>query len=517
VFSSSRPVVARAFHDRDQELARLSASLRPLLQGQPRWFALIGQRKVGKTSLVLELARRSSAAGIPVRFVVMDVMEYGPPSLEVFRLFAARTLDAFLSSTAAASFEALLIDASAFRTALAPSLARLPADVHGILLDLPTIELNAPVLRRLVDLPQALAEAVDGHAFVAWDEFQELMALSKRGRPAMPEPIALLRSVWQRHDRVAYLVSGSAPSMLKELVSDRASPFFQHMVLMELGPMDRGDAVALMTANGLAASLAERAFDVLGGNPFYLQLLGEELLEMGGTEEVFNEALQRLLFSATGRLALYLEREYHRVVGHASEMAALLGHVARSGDDGRRVGDLAQAMRTSTGAIAKYVSRLRDVLESTDEGTYRVGDRALRLWIAWRGPGGGVVPMTVLGDEAEQRVAQTFATLGFDLVYQSRASRGAFDLLATRGRQQLGVQVRRRSLPLVFSTAEWSRMESEAHRFGWRWVVCAVEPGSAAVRFLDPRAARVRKTVRLHPDSVIDNLLAWLDADSGEL
>ena len=70
--------------------------------------------------------------------------------------------------------------------------------------------------------------------------------------------------------------------MLKELVSDRASPFFQHMVLMELGPMDRGDAVALMTANGLAASLAERAFDVLGGNPFYLQLLGEELLEMGG-------------------------------------------------------------------------------------------------------------------------------------------------------------------------------------------------------------------------------------------
>ena len=38
--------------------------------------------------------------------------------------------------------------------------------------------------------------------------------------------------------------------------------------------------------------------------------------------------------------------------------------------------------------------------------------------------------MTIVGDEAEQAVAAFLAGLGFDLVYQSRASRGAFDLLA---------------------------------------------------------------------------------------
>ncbi len=33
--------------------------------------------------------------------------------------------------------------------------------------------------------------------------------------------------------------------------------------------------------------------------------------------------------------------------------------------------------------------------------------------------------MTVVGDEAEKTVARHLARLGFDLVYQSRASRGA--------------------------------------------------------------------------------------------
>ena len=49
----------------------------------------------------------------------------------------------------------------------------------------------------------------------------------------------------------------------------------------------------------------------------------------------------------------------------------------------------------------------------------------------------------------ERVVAEHLARSGFELVYQSRGSRGAFDLLATRGAQQLGVQVKRSPLPLI--------------------------------------------------------------------
>jgi hypothetical protein len=41
------------FHDRTAELERLSAFVAELRAGTNRWLAVIGPRKVGKTSLIL--------------------------------------------------------------------------------------------------------------------------------------------------------------------------------------------------------------------------------------------------------------------------------------------------------------------------------------------------------------------------------------------------------------------------------------------------------------------------------
>lgn len=81
---------------------------------------------------------------------------------------------------------------------------------------------------------------------VALDEFQELAGLS-------PKDFALfarLRSVWQRHRRVAYFISGSARSMLLALVTEEASPFFQHFSILELGPFNRDAAIELLRRPG---------------------------------------------------------------------------------------------------------------------------------------------------------------------------------------------------------------------------------------------------------------------------
>jgi hypothetical protein len=121
--------------------------------------------------------------------------------------------------------------------------------------------------------------------------------------------------------------------------------------------------------------------------------------------------------------------------------------------------------------------------------------------------------MRVLGDEAEQRVAEHLALMGFELIYQSRASRGAFDLFATRGAEQLGVQVKRTGFPVRFTAPEWSRMEADGERMKWRWVVAAVAaPPSLEVVLLDPaKAKKTRVAARLDETAVIENLLLWLD------
>src|SRR4029453_18125324 len=130
-------------------------------------------------------------------------------------------------------------------------------------------------------------------------------------------PLPLIRSVWQRHRLTSYVVSGSGRSMLEDMVSREHSPFFQHFSLLYVEPFATAEAVTLLTEEStpdrpISHDLAIRAVKVLGGHPFYLQLFGEALTarEPPYDEGSLKEALQEVLFSRSGRLALYFELEY---------------------------------------------------------------------------------------------------------------------------------------------------------------------------------------------------------------
>lgn len=56
--SRRRPRHLRQFFDRDRELAELDSVVDDALAGSRRWVALLGHRKIGKTSLLMELLRR---------------------------------------------------------------------------------------------------------------------------------------------------------------------------------------------------------------------------------------------------------------------------------------------------------------------------------------------------------------------------------------------------------------------------------------------------------------------------
>ncbi|MFH1466483.1 MAG: AAA family ATPase [Pseudomonadota bacterium] len=511
MFHATRPVLAEAFRDRAQPLARLRHLADRLAAGSPEWLAVLGRRKVGKTSLLLEFER--TCPDPAVRFVIIDAFQHAPISVELFRRYAARVLDAAYARDAGISFEALLVaSAGQYRTAVAGSdiLERVPRELRPAILDLAGLHLDQGTLSLLLDLPERLAQAEGFRVIAAWDEFQEIATWSGRSRPDV-DVLALMRATWQRHERVAYVISGSAPGVLRELVHSSDSPFFQHFSILELAEMARPDAMGLLIGGGVPGPLAERAVEVFGGHPFYLQLLGDELL-LGSAPldaTALKEATQNLLFSRTGRLALYFEREFHALVGKSALLAHLLEALASAGAGGARLTDLAQSIGSPSGATRGYLERLGDALTRTDSGSYRLADPVFGLWLRWRSPAGAAVPMTVLGSEGERAAATALARLGFDLVYQSRASRGAFDLLAIRGPRSLGVQVKRSPLPLVFDHETWSRMETEGAVRGWRWVIGQVGRDGATM-WLDPARARKRKTVRLDTAAAIDNLLLWL-------
>lgn len=515
MFRTSVPVTAEGFYNRECELKRLEQLVNKLAAGEPTWLVILGQRKIGKTSLVLELARRTARPALV--FVVLGSFEEAPLTHRVYRRYALRTLDALFSRELGASLEAAAREPARYRAAFQSldRFAALPVDLRIRVLELADREVDQGFLEDVLTLPEQLADALGLRIVVAWDEFQALANLG--GARHAFDPFPMMRSVWQRQRRVAYVVSGSQRSMLEELVSSDRSAFFQHFSVMDLGPFTQDDALRLLVESAppdrpIPHDVAGRITEILGGHPFYLQLFGEELTALAPPydETSVKQALQDLLFSRTGRLALYLENVYRPLVGRSSYLALTLEALA---DGPCRLAEISRAIDAPSGATARYLERLGDSVERTAEGSYQLTDPILGLWVRWRRPGGAVIPMTVIGDEAEQRVARHLASLGFDLVYQSRVSRGAFDLLATRGAAQLGVQVKRSNLPLRFKTAEWHRMVAEAERLGWRWAVAAVPPPPGGDIFiLDPARARIGREVRLRSDATIENVLLWLES-----
>lgn len=213
------------------------------------------------------------------------------------------------------------------------------------------------------------------------------------------------------------------------------------------------------------------------------------------------------MFTRSGRLALYFLNQYNQAVGRASTLAATLDALAL---EPMRLSDVARAIGSSAASTSHYLDRLGDLVERREGGLYALSDPLVGHWLRWRRPGGAPVPMSVVGDAAELAVAKHLSELGFDLVYQPRASRGAFDLLAIRGSDQLGVQVKKSPLPVYFPKREWNRMAADANGWGWAWIV-AVLTDDEQVLLLDPMHATVGRRWKLDSTASIDNLLQWVD------
>jgi Holliday junction resolvase len=123
---------------------------------------------------------------------------------------------------------------------------------------------------------------------------------------------------------------------------------------------------------------------------------------------------------------------------------------------------------------------------TVNDGVYQIADPALRLWLMRRSDAGMALPPLVLGNEAEKEVARRMAAAGFELVYQSRASRGAFDLLAILETTEVGVQVKKAELPFYLSREELERMRYWAERLSWIPLLAIVR--ASGVRFYDARS-----------------------------
>jgi len=505
-FLTSGPVSGELFYDRQRELGDLLTAVQSLKADTPRYYALLGMRKVGKTSLLIEFTRRL-ADDPSVVVVHVDCFESAIDPLLFFQDYAVAVLDAFLDALGytaqIGTLRGARLDAGDFLAALgriqALGLRSMERGVRALL------ALRASGDRReafhaIADLPEAVAVEVDRHVVVILDEFQALRRLNafKDIKTTVADVFQLLRSKWQQQRHVMYVISGSEISLLEQIIHHEQAPFFQHFTAVRLGTFPQPEAQAMMATlfaqagHHVDQALIDEMVSRFNSQPFYLQVLGEELCRAASdpaigsiTPALYKTVAQDTLFGQGGRLYLYFQGMYERVVGSATSLARVLIAVARGC---HTVSEVARELRRGSNVVSSWLGRLVDTDVLVKEGThYRFGDPVLALWVqGTRPPFDAIGGPYLIGDETERRVAYAAGREGFRLAFQSRASRGAFDLLALLNTTQIGIQVKYTAgWPLYVPASEMERMRDWADRLGWVPVLCVVRQETIRYYHLD--------------------------------
>jgi uncharacterized protein len=211
-----------------------------------RVTALVGPRRYGKTSVLRRLAADLGELAV----VWVDLYEVTSTADLVFRF------DQALSAASPAFAAAARTLASSFQVNLG---------VARIEFSRPARERPDPTARLGVLLDVLVRTAASTPTLLVLDEFSSIRTV--------PGAAGALRTALQPHyTDLGIVFAGSMPSVMRQLFTERAEPFYAQADLVEIGPLEPA-AVTSLVASAFAATgrsaglLAGRLVDLAHGHP----------------------------------------------------------------------------------------------------------------------------------------------------------------------------------------------------------------------------------------------------------
>jgi len=369
-FDYQRPVEPAVLIDREPELDALQRAAADAVA-----IRLSAARRYGKTSLLAaHIGAMREVGHRAVRVDFGQVATVADAAERVARSFAA------LPGASRRTYDRLLS-----RLGISVGVAGLTLSVSG---RTATRDLDRArsILAELLDLPRLLHEADGGLTVVCLDEFQDLLTadLALDG---------LVRSVIQHHGRAAaYVYAGSAPSLMRELFTDRERPLFGQARPLELPPLPAAetveDVLAISGAQGVALDpdAVRRVVDVCVGHPQRTMLLAHHLFDITAVGEPAADPAGACL-----ERALYETGDVHRTVwdslprSERAVMTALADGLAPTGSQ------TAEAHQIPRGTLQKALQRLVSAGQHVHvrDGHPALIDPLLGIWLARRGAAAG--------------------------------------------------------------------------------------------------------------------------------
>ncbi|CAB1074734.1 hypothetical protein D1AOALGA4SA_2553 [Olavius algarvensis Delta 1 endosymbiont] len=174
-------------------------------------IVVIGERRIGKSSLVYEAVRKQKGTDI----LYMDLL--GIKSVDAL---CKRMLRAIVTLEKKASWTAKIIQTLSY---LKPTVSLDPITSMPVVSFDASVELKVESIQEVLDLIESLAQKK--RFVVVFDEFQDILKINDAD-----EAIALLRSKIQFHSNIAYVFVGSIRHEMDEIFISPNSAFFKSAI-----------------------------------------------------------------------------------------------------------------------------------------------------------------------------------------------------------------------------------------------------------------------------------------------
>ena len=263
-FVYGKIVADNDFTDREIEIERLVANF--LSQTNT---AIISPRRWGKSSLVNKAINLVSESDDSIWFVKMNAFKCETPQ-DFYELYAKRVVEGISSST-----ERLLSNAKEFLSRLLPKLSVSdPAGQYELSFGVDFT--NNPIGEEILDLPQQIATRRGKKVIVCIDEFQQI------GEFARTDSFQkILRSHWQEHKDVAYILYGSKKHMMLNIFGEYESPFYKFGDMMFLPKISTENWVSYLksrfeeTGKSIPDPVASHLVSLVENHSYYVQQLAQ--------------------------------------------------------------------------------------------------------------------------------------------------------------------------------------------------------------------------------------------------
>ena len=366
-FAYGKIVEDADFTDRTEETAHLKGNFLSLTN-----TAIISPRRWGKSSLVAKAIKATETEQKDLLFVRMNIFKCETPQ-EFYSLFAKKTMEEISSSA-----ESLLSNAKEFIARLLPKLTISdPLSQYEIALGV-DMKYN-PIDEGILDLPQQIAEKKKKKVVICIDEFQQIGEFS--GTLKFQK---ILRSHWQNHSDVAYVLYGSKKHMMLHIFGEYNSPFYRFGDIIFLQKIANEEWKKFIvgrfegTRKSISPDLAGYLAEQVENHPYYVQQLAQYAwlrTQETCTKTIADEALQAMLDS--------LNLQFVNLMDTLTEKQRNFLCAVSEGVKNLSASDTLQRYQLGTSGhirILKDALKKRDIIDVTGKDI-QIQDPLLKRWI----------------------------------------------------------------------------------------------------------------------------------------